>query len=521
MISVGIRWKSEKNNFGFVFYGEHGDAFTIHFHLSDPYPRRLPHLYLTVSCKWGMQIESLQNNVSFIKYSWDDTCTQPHDQQQDMGSMDFAIESYNTIHQLQACLDAISRPCVVSTTKWLHLRVFSVNITPPILALLVQILNQPQLKAPNGTGSKWDEVSLYDCTFARPGTTQLTVNDEGFCSQDNIQLFVSGLACRTARLTLSETPEVLEYLLNTPHLELQRMYLYRIMLPTSECARLGDLVQRSCSLNDLALTLVYLEEPLLLANAVANAFHLQCVSFDRMSTPYRQSELSDILVRNGGNSINTEQLLSPHRRLQKLRLPAMDLKDRHFLPIVEMLPTSQLQYLDVSSNHIGIQGILAFANQLPRIKCLKKAKLSNNAWEYPHDHNGHHQASYRECIAAMLLGMIENYSIECLELYRRDKQLEYCTHANRARRRIWAIADSSLVGLWPWILERVGTRNWNPTWDGELKFRNYRANALYFVLQQNCPILSSIRSSPWFSLVFSWFASSLTSTLTFLVTRHV
>lgn len=406
-----------------------------------------------------------------------------------IGAMSLTIRSRNTANELQTCLDEISNPLFDPTIRRFELSLSCTPITPRILAVLTQILNQPLHKAPKGKGSKWDQVSMSHCTFTRPGMTELVVYDEGFCSQDNIQLFASALARGTVDLSLHECPEILECLFNSPHLELNELSLRQERFSALECASIGNLVQSCVALKDLDISTSHFDEPLIFGQGLANAFHLQSVRFIRNQNTLcpLEATLSDVLVKGGVNSI-VGQLLSPPSRLQKLSLDELYLGNDHFLSIVEMLPTSQLQVLDVSYNRIDRQGLLAFAHQLPRIKCLKTIDMYHNPWE----NHRYDDELVEECIAALLQGMIENYSIERFRLQRgwRMERMNYCTDANRIRNRILATPISIPVGLWPRILERVVTSEWNPTWDEDLKFRNYRPNALFFVLQ-NCPILSS------------------------------
>lgn len=71
---------------------------------------------------------------------------------------------------------------------------------------------------------------------------------------------------------------------------------------------------------------------------------------------------------------------NPQSRLQELIINGMYLEDHDFMAIVEALPTSRLGTLDVTLNSIQGQGILALAEQLPRIKCLE-ALLVGFLWK--------------------------------------------------------------------------------------------------------------------------------------------
>jgi len=217
------------------------------------------------------------------------------------------------------------------------------------------------------------------------------------------------------------------------------------------------------------------EEPLTFAESLANSVHLESVGFFRLF--YN-------LTTDGACIVRT--LLSPQSRLEKLILSAMPMTDRYFRQIVDMLPPSQLRVLDVSDNSlIGVEGRLELARQLPNIKHLKELDLSCNSWERIMHH------WYEKCTVAFLEGMFENSSIEHFRLGRRVEELEYLTESNRIRGQILATGLSIPMGLWPLILEQVGSRQWDRTWGQEVKFRNHRINALYFALH-NCPILSTV-----------------------------
>ena len=322
------------------------------------------------------------------------------------------------------------------------------------------------------------------------------VDFDATCSQDEIQMFVSTLARKTASLILCESREILECLFNTPQVECNQLSLIQDELSASECRRVGDMIQRSVALQCLEIDSLDLEEPMVLGERLVNALHLKKVCIKgRWPTP--RPLLTDLMVRTGGDCI-VGQLLSPQSQLQKLQLQSMVLEDRHFLAIVEMLPTSQIQVLDVMFDHIGHQGILAFARQLPRIKRLREVVLALNSWEdKSHYSRDSSLKSHHGCFKALLLGMFENYSIELLDSARTDKRLDFCTRANRIRRQVLETSDSIPVGLWPLILEQVGTPKWHPSHERGLSFPKYRADTVYFVLTKS-PILfirSAISSS--------------------------
>lgn len=399
----------------------------------------------------------------------------------------FTIRFDRALEQLQSCLNTIREPpTFLFRCERLELVLDNVDMTPSVVALLVQILNQPLTKASTATEQKWDRVKINEINC-------LSYHPRFLCSQDEIQMFVSTLARRTASLTLCESREILECLFNTPQVDCSQLSIIQDELSASECRRVGDMVQRSVSLQSLEVDSLDLEEPMVLGELLVNALHPKKVCMKgRWPTP--RPWLTDLMVRN----CIVGQLLSPQSQLQKLQLQCIVLEDRHFLAIVEMLPTSPIQVLDVMFNLIGHQGILAFARQLPRLKCLREVVLALNAWEQKsHYDRDSSLKSHHGCMKALLLGMFENYSIELLDSARKDKRLDFCTRANRIRRQVLETSDSIPVGLWPLILEQVGTPKWHPSNERGLIFPKYRADTVYFVLTKS-PILfirSAISSS--------------------------
>jgi hypothetical protein len=268
---------------------------------------------------------------------------------------------------------------------------------------------------------------------------------------------------------------------------MESLFLYGVRFSAKECAMIGSWVQRSVSLKNLMISTSDIEEPLVFGQALGKALHLESVRFIRGCDP--QSKICDDLVRDGDGIVR--RLLSPQRQLKLLTLTGLYLEDHHFQTITEMLPTSQLQVLDVSNSCIGREGTLAFACQLPRIKCLKRLDLSHSHWDiYKYSSTREHATIYRDCIAALREGMYENYYLECLRLYCDNTQLKYLTNTNRIRRQILDTCFAIPVGLWPLILKKVGSQPRDSTWGDNEKFQRRATTALYFVLQ-NCPILSS------------------------------
>jgi hypothetical protein len=335
-------------------------------------------------------------------------------------------------------------------------------------------------------------------------------DDDDRCSKDNIHLFASALARQTSSLTLSECPEILGCLFDVPALEMKKVAFHQARMSECECAGFSDLIQKSLRLKELYIKAAHLDNPHSLAKGLANAVQLRTISIKGMTTtmPVHQQPEQTLSTALFGNSGIMERLLtaSPSRQLRELYLQSMHLEDYHFMTIVELLPRSHLEVLDVLDNKIKCPGIMAFAKQLPNIKNLKQVQLRLNPWDYARDTSG--KNDYEQCCAALLEGMLDNYSIQCMPLMQitvLERQLEHCSYINWVKGQILASSNAIPVGLWPLLLERVGTHNRHFLWVEESRFRTHTANALYLVLQ-NSPILSSICST-----------SSKTCSTTFLV----
>ena len=366
--------------------------------------------------------------------------------------------------------------------------------------MLVRILNQPLRKAPTFSESKWDCVTFDQINFAQPGEFPLETNDETFCSQDDILVFASALARRAPNLAVRESPEILECLSRAPQqTEMETLSLDRWVLSGLECERLGSVIQRSLHLKHLDLYLNHLEEPQALVESLANAIHLQELSISDMNrpnfwSPQRGQSLSDLIVKERGeNDIVLRLLHNSRNRLLKLSLANMHLEDGHFMAIVELLPNTHLEVLNLSENNIQREGILRFAAQLPRIKCLKVVHLGLNPWEDL-------QESVEDCWVALLQGVLANSHIEYVGAKDSSplaKIVRFYCNLNRSGRRLLATPIAVPLGLWPFLLERSAKDTYHVddwTLDFDLIVGKYRAESLYYFLQ-NSPILSFISSS--------------------------
>jgi hypothetical protein len=176
------------------------------------------------------------------------------------------------------------------------------------------------------------------------------------------------------------------------------------------------------------------------------------------------------------------------------------LENNHFIPIVHLLSTSHLKFLDVSANRIQCRGILELAQQLPRIQSLKNILIGGNPWLS--------SAQVEECAVALVQGVMQNYSLEYLDSHLCGNSscdldsfpqaflLMHFLDINRAGRRILAVSTEIWLGLWPLILERTSllfADCYNNSLAGQRRTR--QANAVYFLLR-NCPILCLATYSP-------------------------
>lgn len=354
----------------------------------------------------------------------------------------------HTICDLQQCIDTILNPVLFSPTEHYDLTLEDVVIARRVQGLLVELLNvRLPSKAPTANALKWRSINIFGCRFAQPSdNSHRTANY--CCSLEERNTLATGLAGRPDRLWLLDCREILDCLLfNSPRLfEVKEWHINQHELSGLECARVGDLIQQSVHLKMLWLQANNVQDPLALAQGFANAAHLQIVRLG-MKDWYREEEpaqrFTDLLFREGWNGIMGGVLQS---RLKELNLWEMYIDDSHFMMIAQMLPTSQLESLFVYGHKIGLQGIVEFGRQLPRIKCLKELHLGYNSRVAKH---------HEECCEALLQGMLENYSMELFFVSCKDDRIDYLTYLNRVGRRI--LATSSLVpaGIWPLLLQRA------------------------------------------------------------------
>lgn len=337
------------------------------------------------------------------------------------------------------------------------------RITPTVISLLVQILNQPlpQRNNQNGNYPRWDWISLHGI-----GTRN--------CSDDDLQVLFSALMGQTQHLIISFSPQIFAFLTRITALDQLDVNSLTINQRDSSSlfnyARLGDMIQRSSQLTKLDLLLDFCEVPHEMFESLSNAIQLQELTLRHMrdgletSQEERKQILSHLVVDEHGHGVVARLLQNPQCRLQYLDLSRTGLEDHHFTALAHLLHTSHLKYLDVADNNIQAQGIMEFALQLPKIQTLKTMVLLPNPW-LP---EGQCSSNAEECGVALVRGMMENYSVEylkedrcsdplTLEDYPQSNILMHLADLNRAGRRVLASDTTIPRGLWPCILERAGT----------------------------------------------------------------
>ena len=379
---------------------------------------------------------------------------------------------FESTNDMECVLEDITTPLHnLSEIAYYELQIWNKVITRRKLDELVELMNKPLPKVATATSWKWTEIALFRCIFAQPGMILAIADDDDYCSLEDRTLLASTLAGRTERLFVLSCPDILDSLFHIPRLEVNEWGITQDGLTALECARVGDLIQSSTDLTSLQLKADYLEDPLVLAQAFANAAHLQYVYFDMNDQPSHQQpgrKLSDAIVRYGWNGIVGRLL---QLRLKVLSLSEMQLEDSHFMVIAEMLPTSQIESLCLHENNLGLQSILAFAQQLPMIEYLKEGCLGLDTWQHVREQRD-------ECYAALRAGMLDNYSIESLDPGCEDALLVLYTQLNRAGRRILSTSSPVPSGLWALVLERAGRRR-----DDDPEPNHAPSQCVYFFLQ--------------------------------------
>jgi hypothetical protein len=374
-----------------------------------------------------------------------------------------------------------------STKEDFSLELQHVRITPRVLSALVQILNRPSSRNQNGKDPKWDKVWFEKCCFARACTVRKV---------DLLHAFMAALLTRTKQLTLLDSPDIVACLWGGPKLELEMNSLSITAAPsgsTIDYIQLGEVIQRSAHLNELYLHVPFGEVPGKMIDSLADATSLKELNL-------RQRHRYGVVGESGDRMLRLLQ--NPQSLLRHLSLAYVGLENRHFITMAQLLPTSQLEFLDVSHNNVQPQGILEFAKQLPRIKTLKKIAFQNNPWLS----ESRYFSQRDECFLALVQGMMENYSVEDLDVaqyndsfvymvlglvkvFEHRPPLIYLMDLNRAGRRILPASTFIPSGLWPFVLKRAGTPTLYPSeWYIGACQRARSANAVYSLLR-SCPIV--------------------------------
>lgn len=378
-----------------------------------------------------------------------------------------------------------------------------VQITPDVIAPLVELLNQPLPNNCTGNDdnddSRWERIYFYGCSLTRRVDYHHIQDDQRQCTPNEMFILLSTIARRTKNLSLCGNPEIVPLLASIPevdHFDVNSLNILEdAALSSFEYARLGEMIQKSPHLQDLRLHLQFSEAPLEMLESLANAIQLQELHL-QLTPPlilHRAPSILPVWV--------VPLLKNPLSRLQELHLSNMRLDDCDFIAIAQALPSSHLRYLNVDYNIIGSRGILEFAHQLPRILSLQTIYFRRNNWRRDPTEP---KVDYEECCNALVHAMTANYSLENmddldmlwvkkmeLQAFRNFPQASILIHyttLNRAGRRILASSSGMPLGLWPLFLERaMKILTYEKCKYKHLAFE-LQANAVFFFLQ-HCPII--------------------------------
>jgi hypothetical protein len=137
--------------------------------------------------------------------------------------------------------------------------------------------------------------------------------------------------------------------------------------------------------------------------------------------------------------------LRENTRLRKLVMKDCHLQDDDLTKFVEMLCSNDtLEDVDLRCNQFSPAGIKTiFAASLLHMKGLKRMKLRQGR-----------DILHEDVRDALIEGLQGNWTLESLDMFEWESNIEYYTDLNRARRSI--LRDSIfLTALWPLVLERA------------------------------------------------------------------
>lgn len=186
---------------------------------------------------------------------------------------------------------------------------------------------------------KWYKIHFCHCTFAERNAA--LPDDDGIeqiegdcCSLDDKKLLA---ATRTNHLELTYSHQVLGSLLLSPHLPISKWGIGESELSALQCATVWNLIDRSVDLSYLLLEVHALEDPSVLAQAVANAVHLNEVHVTGRKGSPTVLTLPDAVFCGGWNSMVGRLVTGS---LTRFTLTEIELEDSYFMLIVEMLPAA-------------------------------------------------------------------------------------------------------------------------------------------------------------------------------------
>ncbi len=388
------------------------------------------------------------------------------------------------IEVLQEQIDKLS---LVRTLKDAESTDFSLTFfvtaaTPPLVRLLIELLNVPLPSKIDGSARKWD-VCFFSSFYISEGTTE-----EQKWTPEEMHRLAETLATRTNNLEFMDSPNLLPDLLRAHRWEMASLAICCFsLLNAIDLFNLRNLLHVSTALKHLTL-LVGVNAPEQLAGVVISARYLESLqlilSSEREETTNEKHQrfLSEIVVDEGGHSALARLLQDPHSQLKYLGLAFMDLKDDHFIAMFRFLLISRLEKLTVWCD-IGYCGIMEVARFLPRINHLRRLSLFAS--------RSLSAADKAECNAALVQGIMQNTSLEDCSFFRDDHQyllFGYHLTLNRAGRKILSTCRPVPLGLWSYILERAGTTisyKGKGEHDNEKIYDNQRrAEAVYFFIQK-------------------------------------
>lgn len=430
--------------------------------------------------------------------------------------LNLSLRHDDPVSELNQLIRKCSDPSFDRWTNLAHLHLEEITITTRLLNSMIEFVNLPFAKDPTGTGDedfKWIWVTFQGCLFALGDITPY-VDQVDWCTFDDVEDFFCVMTYRALHISIESSPVILMVFLGIDCDDFEvddlRISQYQELICHRPYEKLGDRIRRSVHLRKLYLRLPFTDEADVFFDGLANLIEIQELSLERALTRKRpQKNLADIVVGKSGDDCPVMRLLQNPRNqltLKKLSLRCMGLKDHHLSALLQVISTSQIEVLDFSRNLIRLQGMLEFANILPRMHSLKHVDFQSNPWE-----NAPFTDADRTMVgAALLQGLMANTWIVSMHGMGSTPQALLLWHylaLNRAGRQILASNQPIPDGLWPVVLERAWKTMSSTSWFVVACGRRPRedidtkcdmANAVYYFLTK-CPKILSFRRQLHFS----------------------